>query len=107
MVDKNWFEELTFCRWYAVVDDLIGGYSISNVNKTTSNADHFKGEYDFASFIDRDVAQHMVDLHNAWWDQLVWSTYSDNLMATYDRELDEFYDYEASRKSFDDSYDIS
>lgn len=87
MVTKDWFEEMTYCRWYAVVDNLIGGYAISNVDKPTAELDHLKGEYDVATFMDFATAEHMVSLHNKWWDKTVWDSYRDNLMQGGDDDL--------------------
>jgi hypothetical protein len=91
MVTKNWFEEFTYCRWYAVVDNLIGGYAISNVNKFTADLNHLKGEYEIASFIDMATAEHLAMLHNKWWDNFVWDSYYDNLMFSYAKSIADYY----------------
>ena len=50
-------------RWYAVVDDLIGGYSASTVDKPVSQH-RSPDEFDVASFMDEETARHIVELHN-------------------------------------------
>lgn len=94
MVTKNWFEEMTYCRWYAVVDNLIGGYAISNVNKTTADMNHLEGEYEVASFMDQATAEHMVMLHNKWWDAKVWDSYHENLLVGIAKSIADYYDGE-------------
>lgn len=84
-------EERHNCYWYAVVDDLIGGYNVSNVNKPASQANVHENEFEIGCFMTKETAQHIVELHNAWWDAIIWESYADNIMATYDRELREFY----------------
>lgn len=56
-------------RWYPVANDLIGGWSVTNVDKPPSQLDHTKREFEVADFIDEDLARHIADLHNNWLDQ--------------------------------------
>lgn len=57
-------------RWYAVVDDLIGGWNVATVDKTAAEIhpgtkEAPSGEYTVACFMDEDTARHVADLHNA------------------------------------------
>lgn len=51
-------------RWYVQVDDLIGGWCVTNVNKPPSQLNWEIGEYEVASFVLEDVARHIAHLHN-------------------------------------------
>lgn len=57
-------EEYLTVPWYAVVDDLIGGWAVSNVNKTTAEMDFEQGEIEIASFASEEHARHIAELHN-------------------------------------------
>lgn len=50
--------------WYAVVDDCIGGWAISNVDKPTSEQYYRKGELELGSFLTEEMARYIVGLHN-------------------------------------------
>lgn len=52
-------------RWHAVVNDLIGGWDVANVDKPTSELDHRVGEYSMACFMDERTAHYVAVLHNA------------------------------------------
>lgn len=53
-------------RWYVVVNDLIGGYAISNVDKPTSEHDPWT-EYSIADMcMYKEELEHIVVLHNGW-----------------------------------------
>jgi hypothetical protein len=55
-------------RWYVVVNDLLGGWAVSNVDKPV-HALMFPPhgeEYMIADMMDQRTAQHVRDLHNAW-----------------------------------------
>jgi hypothetical protein len=54
-------EDVISRRWFAVVNDTIGGYSISPTNQPTS-----VGHLEVATFINFEAAKHMVRLHNTW-----------------------------------------
>lgn len=56
-------------RWYAHPNDLIGGWSVSNVDKRASALNPKAGEYEVADFISEKAARHIVALHNAWLDR--------------------------------------
>lgn len=59
--------ELLQVPWYAVVNDTVGGFSLSNVDKPTSALDYRQGEVEIAWGVDtRAIAQHIADLHNAF-----------------------------------------
>lgn len=55
-------------KWYPVVNDLIGGWAASNVDKPLSQQDHSVGREDgqwcIAEFMDEQTARYIVDLHN-------------------------------------------
>lgn len=60
-------------RWYVVVNDLIGGWAISNVDKP-AHALRFPPhgqDYMIADMLTRESAEHVRDLHNAWLDREV------------------------------------
>lgn len=82
-------DEQVRCYWYVVENDLIGGWSISNVNKPESQQDPYEGEFEIATFVIKEVAEHMAEVHNTWWEIEVWKTYSANIYATYSREINE------------------
>jgi hypothetical protein len=58
------FRPLTL-RWYVVLDDLIGGYSISHVDKPLSQHDLLNGEGEIIDCLTREIADHVAALHNA------------------------------------------
>jgi hypothetical protein len=58
--------EPTAVRWYPVVNDLVGGWAVSHVDKPLSEQDWRKGDGDIADFCSELVARHIADLHNAW-----------------------------------------
>lgn len=56
-------------KWYVVVDDLVGGWAITNVDRPMSDRSYcrpYTGRAIADGFWDRDHAQHVVDLHNTW-----------------------------------------
>lgn len=54
-------------RWYAVVDDTVGGYAVANVDKPTSEIDtRGQKERELVFAVTKAVADHIVQLHNAW-----------------------------------------
>lgn len=61
-------DDILMAVWYPVVDDCIGGYAVSNVDKPVSGHDHDAGEGAIADFVDERVAKHIAELHNAWLD---------------------------------------
>jgi len=71
--------EILYCRWYPVVDSLIGGWAISNVNQTTAELNPYEGTFEFGSFMSEAEARHIAFVHNAWWDSIVAMSYLDNL----------------------------
>lgn len=52
--------------WYVAVNDLVGGWSVSHVDKPLSQQDFRKGEGEIADFCSEAAAQHIVKLHNDW-----------------------------------------
>lgn len=53
-------------RWYAVPDDLIGGYAVANVPLPASAHRPAEGHVTAGDFLSQAVAEHVADLHNAW-----------------------------------------
>lgn len=95
-------EEMQECRWYAVVDDTIGGYNISNIDKPTSQASPYNGEFEIGCFMTKAMAQHVADIHNAWWERVVWDSYHNNLtISTWYNGLteDEWFDYSSEHEA--------
>lgn len=84
-------QEQLECVWYVTANDTIGGWIIANVNKPESQLDHYASEFEIACFMSKEVAEHIVNLHNTWWANYVDDTYSGNIMTTYNRELEECY----------------
>ena len=53
-------------RWYAVADDLVGGWGLATVDKPTSQIDTYvTGERIVGCFMDEDTARHLAHLHNS------------------------------------------
>jgi len=80
-------EELINCTWYATADDTIGGWCVSTSNKPESQRDPYAGEFSAGNFMTKEVAEHIVRIHNTWWEIEVWKTYMPNIYATYKKEL--------------------
>lgn len=59
-------DDLLTCRWYAVPDTLLGGWSVANVDKDTARLALVAGEGEIACFLSEALARHIVDLHNGW-----------------------------------------
>lgn len=54
-------------RWYAVVDDVVGGWAVATVNAPVSEfLGHGEGRAVADGFWDAGHAQHVADLHNDW-----------------------------------------
>lgn len=51
-------------RWYCVVNDEIGGWSIATADKLTTQLDRQAGEVEVATFVSKEAAEHIVELHN-------------------------------------------
>lgn len=52
--------------WFALPNDLIGGWSVMNCNKRISQVDPDEQEWEVASFTSEEDAKHIVMLHNMW-----------------------------------------
>lgn len=50
--------------WYVVVNDLIGGWSIGNVDKPLLQHDMLNGDRMIADVLSKELAEHIVELHN-------------------------------------------
>jgi hypothetical protein len=48
-------------RWYAMPDDVIGGWCVMPTEKPPS-----LGGFQVAEFVSRELAEHIAELHNAW-----------------------------------------
>lgn len=75
--------EIIYSRWYPVVDDTIGGWSISNVDESVAFHNPAEGRFELGSFLTEDQARHIAWLHNCWWDTVVAASYMDNLGAMF------------------------
>ena len=75
-------EEVQQCRWYVAEDDLIGGWLIANVDKPASLINPYAGDFEISTFVKKTMAEHIIKLHNDWWDAVVWNSYQDNIAAT-------------------------
>lgn len=52
-------------RWYVLVDDEVGGYSIANVDKKRVSAlDWRQGDSVVADFVSEEIALYIVKMHN-------------------------------------------
>lgn len=69
--------------WKAAPDELIIGASY-----ITS-----KGNY-IAYDVPTSFAEHIVKIHNAWWDSVVWESYYDNIMAGIALDISNYYNGE-------------
>lgn len=75
-------------RWYVLVDDLIGGYSIANVDKgRTSALDWRQGDSELGNFISEEVAVHIVKQHNLLLDVRDSMTKGRGYLARYFEDL--------------------
>lgn len=52
-------------RWYAVVNDLIGGWCIATADKPLSQHRPDDGVTFVGDFLSEEIARHVVELHNA------------------------------------------
>jgi hypothetical protein len=54
-------------KWYAVADDVVGGWAVATVNEPVSSfLGYGTGRALFEGFFDKDHADHVVELHNEW-----------------------------------------
>jgi hypothetical protein len=52
-------------RWYVLVDDLVGGYAIANVDKKRVSAlDWRQSEITIGEFFSEELATYVVKMHN-------------------------------------------
>jgi hypothetical protein len=71
--------EVLYSRWYAVIDDTIGGWSISNVNESVANLNPYEGRFELGSFMTEVEAKHIAYVHNCWLDSVIAMSYIENL----------------------------
>lgn len=50
--------------WYVVVNDLVGGWAVSHIDKPLSEQDYRQGEGDLFDSLTKELAEYIVDLHN-------------------------------------------
>jgi hypothetical protein len=55
-------------RWYAMLDDMIGGWCVMNADKSPSESNFVSGEWQVVRFTSKGIAQHIANLHNDWLD---------------------------------------
>jgi hypothetical protein len=54
-------------KWFVVVNDLVGGWSIANVDKPLSEMNfHSGGEREVGDFWSKEIAEHIVKMHNIY-----------------------------------------
>jgi hypothetical protein len=58
-------EEVLSVRWYVVVNDLVGGFSISHINKPLSEQNRRQGEGELFDSATEVLARYVVGMHNA------------------------------------------
>lgn len=51
--------------WYVVVNDLVGGFAVSHIDKPLSEQNFQDGEGDLFDSVTRELADYIVGLHNA------------------------------------------
>jgi hypothetical protein len=51
-------------KWYPVVNDLVGGWAVSHIDKPLSEQDPRKGEGDIADSLTKEIAEYICLLHN-------------------------------------------
>lgn len=52
-------------RWYVHTNDVVGGWSILNVDAPPSRIDYRLGQVEVATFMSEKAARHIANLHNA------------------------------------------
>lgn len=57
-------ESLLRSTWYAVRNDVIGGWSMTNVDKPVSQLDPRQGEVEIGDALSEEIATRIVTLHN-------------------------------------------
>lgn len=92
-------KEVIECYWYPVVDDTIGGWSISNVDQSVAHLNPYEGRFELGSFLTESEAEHIADIHNAWWDYQIWSSYANNILVALENDIeplteDAWFDYD-------------
>jgi hypothetical protein len=99
-------EEVIGCYWYPVIDDTIGGWSISNVNESVANLDPYEGRFELGSFLTEYEAKHIADIHNLWLQEKMWNTYIENVQYTWYAEIISYWE-EHPPLTEDDWFDYS
>lgn len=61
---KQYNDAVMDAIWYPVVNDLIGGWCVSTVDKPLSSLEHGQGYYIVAETTTLEAAQYIACLHN-------------------------------------------
>lgn len=75
-------EEIMHCYWHAVKDTTIGGWAVATIDKPTHQINPYDGEFELGTFLSESGAKHIADVHNRWYQDIVWQTYADNYLVT-------------------------
>lgn len=51
-------------KWYVVLDDLVGGWAVANVDKPLSAHNYEKGERHWIECFTKELAEYLVEFHN-------------------------------------------
>ena len=84
-------EEVLNCYWYPVIDNLIGGWAVSNVNMTTADLNPYEGQFELGSFLAEYEAKHIAGLHNTWYLAKVYESYRENIEYSWYWEVVNYY----------------
>jgi hypothetical protein len=60
MADQDFLKK----KWYVVPNDVIGGWSVTTVDKPVSALMPRAGEFEIVETISKETADHVVALHN-------------------------------------------
>lgn len=66
MAEEPQKQDLLGQIWYAVENDLIGGWSLTNADRPCSQLVREDGEHEIASFVEERMARHMAAIHNGF-----------------------------------------
>lgn len=84
-------QEIIECYWYPVKDNLIGGWSVCNVNMPTSDMNVYEGQFELGSFMTEYQAKHIADVHNKWYQDEVLNTYKSNIEVGIAYNISKYY----------------
>jgi hypothetical protein len=101
MVDRDFGQnpvtenEIINCYWYPVLDNTIGGWSVSNVDESVTGLNPYEAKFELGSFLTETQARHITDIHNKWYQDIIWATYADNVEFSWVNRVLEFWHTEA------------